>query len=343
MLKRFEMEDPDVVVSLHPTMNHTPLKIVERMNLNLNKKKRMVKFYTVVTDLVTCHKTWFNRKVSRLFAGTDSMKSLAVKCMGWWDISRSSRQDTMDKVYVTGLPVRDEFQVLRRFGGRLSEDGELYVALVKKSLGFKPKDRVVLVGSVGKGRVTKKIVKSVVKEMEEGGGKDAEDTWVVVMTGMDVGLRDYVEETYGSRVEDGNDEGRAKWLPPTTAPATANAADDSRVRVMALPYTDAIGKYMTAASVMVTKAGPGTLTECGALGLPVVITSELPGQEVGNGKWCEDSGFGFVEKKPRKVGRVVRGILDDWKRKEGMIRRAEGAVDGRAAERIVESIMGEVV
>ena len=37
-----------------------------------------------------------------------------------------------------------------------------------------------------------------------------------------------------------------------------------------------------AADVLVSKAGPGTIAEAAAVGLPVMVTSHLPGQEAGN-------------------------------------------------------------
>ena len=37
--------------------------------------------------------------------------------------------------------------------------------------------------------------------------------------------------------------------------------------------------YMEASDVLLTKAGPGTIAEAAALGLPVLLTGFLPGQE----------------------------------------------------------------
>ena len=41
-------------------------------------------------------------------------------------------------------------------------------------------------------------------------------------------------------------------------------------------------EYMVAADVLVSKAGPGTIAEAASVGLPVMMTSFLPGQEAGN-------------------------------------------------------------
>ena len=49
-----------------------------------------------------------------------------------------------------------------------------------------------------------------------------------------------------------------------------------------LGFVDNIDEYMTAADIIVTKAGPGTIAEAMIKGLPVLLTSFLPGQEEGN-------------------------------------------------------------
>jgi len=50
--------------------------------------------------------------------------------------------------------------------------------------------------------------------------------------------------------------------------------------------------WMRAADVVATKAGPGTLAEALCCGVPVLLTSYLPGQERGNVEWVIDAGLG---------------------------------------------------
>ena len=47
-----------------------------------------------------------------------------------------------------------------------------------------------------------------------------------------------------------------------------------------------------AADVLVSKAGPGTIAEAAAVGLPIMVTSHLPGQEAGNVDIVLEGGFG---------------------------------------------------
>lgn len=90
------------------------------------------------------------------------------------------------------------------------------------------------------------------------------------------------------------------------------------VDVVGLGFVTEMAKYMVAADVLVSKAGPGTISEAAALSLPVMLTSFLPGQEEGNVDYVIDGGFGAFcsDKDPQGIGEeVVIWLLDDVKMK----------------------------
>jgi Glycosyltransferase family 28 C-terminal domain len=64
------------------------------------------------------------------------------------------------------------------------------------------------------------------------------------------------------------------------------------VNVVGLGFVSQMAEYMVAADVLVSKAGPGTISEAAALSLPIMLTSYLPGQEEGNVDYVIDGGFG---------------------------------------------------
>lgn len=64
------------------------------------------------------------------------------------------------------------------------------------------------------------------------------------------------------------------------------------VTVVGLGFVEKMAEYMVAADILVSKAGPGTISEAAALSLPVMLTSFLPGQEEGNVDFVVDAGFG---------------------------------------------------
>jgi len=45
---------PDIIISVHPLMQHIPLWVLKWQSL----QKRVI-FTTVITDLNTCHPTWY--------------------------------------------------------------------------------------------------------------------------------------------------------------------------------------------------------------------------------------------------------------------------------------------
>lgn len=65
-----------------------------------------------------------------------------------------------------------------------------------------------------------------------------------------------------------------------------------KVKVIGLGFITRMAEYMVAADVLVTKAGPGTIAEAASVGLPVMLTSFLPGQEEGNIDFVVEGKFG---------------------------------------------------
>ncbi|XP_031373551.1 probable monogalactosyldiacylglycerol synthase, chloroplastic isoform X2 [Punica granatum] len=84
---------PDVIISVHPLMQHVPLRILRQKGL-LDK----IVFTTVVTDLSTCHPTWFHKLVTRCYCPTTEVEKRALK---------AGLKPSQIKVY--GLPVRPSF------------------------------------------------------------------------------------------------------------------------------------------------------------------------------------------------------------------------------------------
>jgi 1,2-diacylglycerol 3-beta-galactosyltransferase len=68
--------------------------------------------------------------------------------------------------------------------------------------------------------------------------------------------------------------------------------------------------WLRAADLLVTKAGPGTLAEAACAGTPIVVTSQLPGQERGNAEMFVRAGAAIWARRPeglvREVGRFWR-------------------------------------
>ncbi|KAF7151029.1 hypothetical protein RHSIM_Rhsim02G0217400 [Rhododendron simsii] len=84
---------PDIIISVHPLMQHVPLRILRAKGL----LKKIV-FTTVITDLSTCHPTWFHKLVTRCYCPTEEVAKRALK---------AGLKPSQIKVF--GLPVRPSF------------------------------------------------------------------------------------------------------------------------------------------------------------------------------------------------------------------------------------------
>jgi 1,2-diacylglycerol 3-beta-galactosyltransferase len=80
-----------------------------------------------------------------------------------------------------------------------------------------------------------------------------------------------------------------------------------------------MARLMTAADIIVTKAGPSTIAEACVAGLPMIISGKVPGQEDGNVDHIVDNGAGVYAPSPELVGEALaawvnsaRSTLDDY-------------------------------
>ena len=69
-------------------------------------------------------------------------------------------------------------------------------------------------------------------------------------------------------------------------------------------------EFMNASDILITKAGPGTISEAFIAGLPLILYSKMPGQEDGNIGYVENQGAGIWAPNPEKMV----SSLEDWLR-----------------------------
>lgn len=112
------------------------------------------------------------------------------------------------------------------------------------------------------------------------------------------------------------------------------------VHVQGLGFVTQMAEYMVATDVLVTKAGPGTISEAAALSLPVMLTSFLPGQEEGNIDYVVEGGFGaYVNvSDPIGIAEEVCMWLSDDERRANLSRAAKACGAPHAARDIAQQI-----
>ncbi len=79
-----------------------------------------------------------------------------------------------------------------------------------------------------------------------------------------------------------------------------------KIPVFIYGFEQRISQMMRAADILVTKAGPGTITEAINAHLPLVLYSRLPGQEDGNVEFVIEHELGVWAPDPMLAAQAVR-------------------------------------
>uniref|UniRef100_A0A7S1Y4B8 monogalactosyldiacylglycerol synthase n=1 Tax=Grammatophora oceanica TaxID=210454 RepID=A0A7S1Y4B8_9STRA len=117
---------------------------------------------------------------------------------------------------------------------------------------------------------------------------------------------------------------------------------NGEVTVTGLGFVTRMAEYMVAADILVSKAGPGTISEAAAVSLPVMLTSFLPGQEEGNVDYVVDGGFGAYVSDKDPIG--IAEELTLWLRdpvKLGLLSKAAKAKGAPHAARDIARFIGD--
>lgn len=98
-------------------------------------------------------------------------------------------------------------------------------------------------------------------------------------------------------------------------------------------------EWMRAADLLVTKAGPSTISEALVMGLPIVLSGALPGQERPNVDYVVQAGAGIWAPTPGRVAAAVRELLAPGNPLLAqMAARARALARPGAAQRVAEIV-----
>jgi 1,2-diacylglycerol 3-beta-galactosyltransferase len=318
---------PDIVVSVHPGMNYTPVRSVRHINNEQSKESgsnnkgsssnthntaidsnTYIPFFTVVTDYGTAHASWFDNKVDQVYLASEPLQRVALK----------RGKVSVKNIKNVGLPIRQSFQIQSDLlGDRTTVAGKAYQQQVRQTLNLvhhdmdadadtaTATDKIVLVMGGGEGVGS---LESIVQELhtelsnnnEATGAKNTTTTVTSTITIIVVcGRNEKLREKLNTRDWGNNNANNA---------ISNNHNNSVDVKVLGLGFTSNIDEYMVASDILVTKAGPGTIAEAAALGLPLILTSFIPGQEAGNVDLVLKEQFGVYETNPSKVA----AITNEW-------------------------------
>jgi len=104
-------------------------------------------------------------------------------------------------------------------------------------------------------------------------------------------------------------------------------------------FVEEVWDWMAASDCIITKAGPGTIAEALALGLPILLSGYIPGQESGNVPYVLKHGVGVYVEDPRQIAEVLSGWFGPQRANlEQLAKRARQMGRPEAAFQIVEEI-----
>lgn len=128
--------------------------------------------------------------------------------------------------------------------------------------------------------------------------------------------------------------------------AGRNQALKARLEALSWPiptfiygFVRAMPDFMRAADFLVTKAGPGTISEALIAGLPMVLYSRLPGQEDGNVSYIVSQGAGVWAPHPDQIVAELRAWLDDPARRQAAVAACQRLARPDAARQIAHILM----
>ncbi len=122
LLRLIASVKPDVIVSVHPLLNHTTLRALRDLAIH-------IPFITVVTDLVSIHNAWFAPGADAYIVPTEYARELAIK-----------QGMDPERVHVLGMPIDPKFTM------PLESKQEL-----QRKLGLEPGLPVILLVGGGEG------------------------------------------------------------------------------------------------------------------------------------------------------------------------------------------------
>jgi len=322
--------DPDVVISVHPTMNFVPMKVTRKIS---ESKGKYIPFFTVVTDFGSGHCTWFQKGIDKMFIASDRIRKLAKK--------RGNVPD--EKMVMSGLPIRYDFALeAEKMGDRTSESGKDYRRMMKEKLGLNPNKKMILVMGGGEGVGSLEAIADALHSETKRYGIDAT---ICVVCGRNENLRNQLgtkdwENTKINNKQTGKRRFFSKLLSKKNRISTENDSVEKvgKVNVIGLGFVSNMAEYMVGADVLVSKAGPGTIAEAASVGLPVMVTSFLPGQEAGNVDIVLDGEFGAYYKDPKEGAQEVARWLNNSLLLDVMSQKSAAIGHPNAASEIVQEI-----
>jgi processive 1,2-diacylglycerol beta-glucosyltransferase len=111
-------------------------------------------------------------------------------------------------------------------------------------------------------------------------------------------------------------------------------------RVVAIGFTNEMHKLMAAADLVVTKPGGLTVSECLALGKPMLLISPIPGQEEHNAGFLMEEGAAWLAYDAIGLDFKVARLMADQPKLANMAARSRALGKPQAARAVLQHVLG---
>ncbi len=268
--------EPDFIVCTHPL----PAVLISH-----SKRDEVIDITSsiVVTDY-GCHSFWVDKDVNYYFTATDSVK----RCLQHHGVTSSQAQ-------VTGIPIQMKFRQ------KVSRTEQV------KKLGLDPdKFTLMIVGGQFEFSKLKKIINGI--------SKNADNVQFIVIAGRDKDLKDSIESSTLSKLEN----------------------------VKTFGFVSNMHEMMSAADLIFSKAGGLTVSECMAKGLPMVIHKVIPGQEEDNVDYLVSKNAAVRAKNIKDIVAQVTAIVNDPKKLTKMKKAAKSIGKPNSAIDLADFVVKQI-
>jgi processive 1,2-diacylglycerol beta-glucosyltransferase len=110
--------------------------------------------------------------------------------------------------------------------------------------------------------------------------------------------------------------------------------------VVAIGFTNEMHKMMAAADLVVTKPGGLTVSECLALGKPMLLISPIPGQEEHNAGFLMEEGAAWLAYDAIGLDYKVARLMADPPKLANMAARSRALGKPQAARAVLQHVLG---
>ena len=108
-------------------------------------------------------------------------------------------------------------------------------------------------------------------------------------------------------------------------------------------FTNEFDVFLRAADVLITKAGPATITEAAALGTPMILNGAIRFQETPNAEYVVQQGAGLYAEGASNVAAALEDVLNSPGKLEALEIGAKKLADPTAVYRIADEIWQSLI